>query len=947
MPDWSPDLRPHLNSLRLTPEREADILEELSQHLDERWRALLASGESEADAERTVRSEARSATRLHGALAPLRQSRAAHAQLEWPGSQGPSEERLIVRIARRCAAELTWAWRGVRSRGWRAALVVALIGLALAGNVLVFAVADSVVFRPVTYPNAHELVEIQRVRQPGARADGFMSANLLDTWRQQTDLFASVHAYLTKTVFLVADGRSELVTTADVTPGLIEMLGARPGWGRSLTAADTSETGTIPALISARLARERYGRPEGALNHILETTAQALLVVGVMPDQFKFPSGTHAIWRVMDPRGPLTRNFAGVRSIARTVPGLTTDVLTERMAQRSGAVGQAAGAGEKYSAIPGLIPMADAGPPAAKVRTMFLTLVGGALFLLLTACANVANLEVAGAMHRARKFAVRLALGASPATLGRVVLLEGALLTTAGVAAGAGLAWLAVGVVTSYVPVGFTRFSVNPIDLDTRALLYMATIAMATWCVVSLPTVLYASSAHLLALLKSDDRSAAQSRRGAFVRRTLTVLEVAIAVILVVGGLLYTRSYLALLHVDKGFDSTNLAEIAFAIPVEYHDQPAEFSQFADEVVSRVRAVPGVLAAVQGSAPPSTGNSPFSGVGMEIDGRRLDRTFTVGDTPVDPAYFHVIGLTLRQGRWLEPGDVPTDVIVTESFARQFWPDGQAVGRTFRRLVGGNDLPSAPTGVGTAEGGKLGIVITKPVVPPSVVVGVVSEFRSTRPALSTDSPDALYYYTPSQPTPPAPPSQAPAVARAASTGGSWRFLNVTVRLDSPERAARVLEAARSVDRRLRVTMESVDAMYAEMFGDVLLATRITTGFSVVAMLVALVGIYGVMAYLVMSRRREIGVRMALGARPGDILRLVIASSARLVLVGIAIGTAVALGLARWTASQFFGVSAMAPGSYVMVALVVAAAALVATWHPARQAARVDPVRTLRSE
>jgi len=820
--------------------------------------------------------------------------------------------------------ELRWAWRGVRGRGWRAALIVLLVGLAVAGNVLVFAVADSVVFNRVPYPKASEIVEIQAVRQPGERGDRFFSAALLDEWRKQTDLFSSVQGYLTKNVFVVAEGRSEIVATADITPGLIELLGVAPRWGRSLVDADARETAAIPSLLSARLASELFGAPAAAVGRHIETTAQPLLVVGVMAGDFMFPSAPCRIWRVMDPRGPLTRGFVGVQSIARMAPGISPEQLASQIQQRSAAIGAAAGARAGYSATAGPFYMASS-PGSARARTMFLVLLGGALCLLLTACANVASLELAGALRLARTSAVQVALGASRAMLARVALFEGAILIGAAVAFGGAVAGIGTGALGALLPRQMASSTVNAIDVDRRALVFIAAIAAAGWALTSLPAVLYASRAKLLPLLKAEDRSAAASRGGALVRRGLTVFEVAMAVMLVTGAVMYTRSYVALLGVEKGFDSSNLVEVSFTIPVEYYDGPGESRAFAEEVVARVRSMPGVLAAIDGSAPPSSGNTPFGGVGMSIDGRPAgDETFSVGESPVHPDYFKVIGLPLRSGRWFTEQDPPSTAIVTERFARRFWPEGRAVGRSFRRLVSGDKEQ-----------------------PPLQVIGVVGDFRSSRPDTTSAGASSFFYYTLRQPPAPPPPAGTAARPRPPYPGGSWRFLNVMARLDSPAAAAAVLDAARTVDRRLRVTLESVDEKYALLFSDVLLATRVTNAFGAIAFLVAIVGVYGVMTYLVAGRRREIGIRMALGADRRDVSRLVMTSAARLVVAGTLAGVAGALAASRWTASQFFEVSAMDPVTYVAVAAAILVTALVATWHPARQAAGIDPALTLRSE
>ena len=820
--------------------------------------------------------------------------------------------------------ELPWAWRGVRARGWRAALIVLLVGLAMAGNVLMFAVADSVLFTPTPYPDAHQLVEIHSARASGAPGYPSLSPALLDEWRKQTDLFSSVQGYRRKNVFVLAEGRSDRVNTADVTPGLIELLGASPKWGRSLRDADARETAVIPSLVSERLAKELFGAPEAAVGQTVDTTAYPLVIVGVMAEDFLFPSASDRIWRVLDVRGPLNEDGGGdLTSIARTVAGISDDQLAVEMRRRSPAVGAAAGAGAGYSAGPGRQFLRLSGP--SRLRAMFFMLLGGALCLILTACANVASLELAGALGRGRTSAVQMALGASRAALARVALTEGALLIGAASAVGGTLAWLGTRTLETLLPAQLLAASVNAIDVDARALLFMGAIAALGWLLTSLPAVLFATRTTLLHLLKTEDRSTSSSRAGVLVRRGLTIFEIAVAVTLAIGALLYTRSYVALLGVDKGFDASNLVEISFTMPIEFYPGAGELAAFSDTMLARVRSVPGVVAAMKGGAPPGRGNSPGP-VKLSIDDHApIEATFLVGAAQVSHDYFRVTRLPLRSGRAFVDHDPPTNVILPEGFARRLWPDGDAVGRTFRILRGGETQPS-----------------------PLRVIGVAADFRVRRPEAADAGEVRFHYYTPAPPAPaPKPVATKPPPPRPRSSGGVYRVLGVTARLDSPDRAAPVLDAARRVDHRLRVTLESVDDRYAAMFSDVLLATRVTNAFGALAFLVAIVGVYGVMSYLVAGRRREIGIRMALGADRRDVSRLIMTSAVRLVVAGTLAGIAGAIAVSRWTASQFYGVSTTDPLMYAAIAAAIVVTAIIATWQPARSAARIDPAVTLRAE
>jgi predicted permease len=810
--------------------------------------------------------------------------------------------------------ELRWAWRAVRARGWRAGLAAGLLAVALAANAVVFAVTDSLVFARVPFREADRIVEIRR-ELPDRSRDHFLSAALLTQWRNQTDLFSSVQAYLSKTTFVVGDGVAELVRTTDVTPGLIELLGVAPRWGRSIAPGDEADVSLQVVVISEKFARKRFGRPELAVGKRIETTADPLMVVGVMPQTFRFPDGTTDIWRALDPQGPLTQGFSGVMSIARMAPGLSTDALQSAMALRSPAIGAAAGRPAPYAAEPGPFYMSSAGS-----GTLFYMLLGAALCLLLIACANVASLELASALQRARTYAVHAALGASRTMLGRVALLEGLLLLSGAMAVAAGLAWLGIEAMNNYLPDAMRLRTANPIDFDTRSTLWMAGVAAVTWVLISLPMVFFASRSRLLHLLKQEDRGAAASRTGRAVRQVLTVAEVALALMLTIGGVLYSTSYQSLLAQDKGFDSTNLAEISFTIPVQYYNGHGEMPALAAETMRRMTAVPGVLGATWAAAPPSTGNSPTSGLKIEIDDQPpAEEPIGLAVSPVDASYQSVVGLPLKHGRWLQPDDAAAVTVVTESFARRFWPGQNPVGHRVR--------PS-------------------PRHPWYEVVGVVGNLRSSsRPPNESRSRSFVIYTLRQLPPPPPPPTPGKPAPRA--TGGSWRFLSITARMDSATRAEAVLAAARSVDSRVRVELDFVDDVYAEMHADTLLATRVVGVFGLLAFIVAMAGVYGVMAFLVAGRTREIGIRMALGADRRDISRLVLRSSGLMVVIGAAVGIVAALIASRWTGSQFFGVAPTDPSTYLIVTAIVVGTSLLATWRPARAAARIDPAITLKTE
>jgi len=603
----------------------------------------------------------------------------------------------------------------------------------------------------------------------------------------------------------------------------------------------------------------------------------------------------------------------GISLIARIADGVSLTQLSQMMETRSEALYAAAGARTVLIASPA--PLRTARVVAEQRRLLFV-LLGAAISLLLTACANAASLELAGALARARTYAIQLAVGASRAGLVRTALLEGMCLVGIAALAAAVLAYLGTEVLVRYLPPSLTA-SVNPIDVDYRALLVTTGFAGLAWILSSLPLVAFAWRANLLELLKIEGTSVSASRAGAVWRRALTVAQVALAVMLLVGSVLYVRSYLGLVRLDKGFDSSGVVAISLTIPPQLLGSGAERAAMAQTILEHLRARPGVVGAFEGSPPPSTGDSPTSNDHIEVDARPPTETnILVPRLWVDPDYFRVLGIPLVAGRMFEQGDPPTNVIITESLAKRLWPGGDAVGHRFRE---------------------------DPRFEWSYVVGVVTHVRTTYD--DTSGPDRYFQkYSLRQPPPPVTGSTA---SRPSSGGGAaYGFLTVTARVDSRSRASDLYQTVRSIDTRNILKVEFVDDQYARQFVDRLLATRIITGFGMLAFVVAVAGIYGVMAFLVANRAREIGIRMALGADSRRIRRLVLESSMWLVLLGAAIGIGGAFVASRWAQSQLFGVRATDPTTILLVTVAVVVAALFATWHPARQATRVDPRVLLRN-
>jgi predicted permease len=519
-------------------------------------------------------------------------------------------------------------------------------------------------------------------------------------------------------------------------------------------------------------------------------------------------------------------------------------------------------------------------------------------------------------MSRVRAMAVHLALGATRGRLVRSGLLEGVWILAPAAVAATALASYGTHALAAAIPDRIFD-SANVVDLDARALGIMTIAAVATWLLVSVPLAWLASRSQLVDLLKSESRTSIASRAGLRLRQALTIVEVALAVLLLCGGLLYLRTYGALVSLGKGFDSRHLAVLSLTLPMQTYPSSQARELLAGQVIERLKAHPGVEAVSHpDTLPPSLGEN--YGAALEVDGQPVstDRV-AVGLNRVDGSFFSTLRIPIRRGDAFGEGAPPTVAIVDETFARTFWPTSDPIGHSFR------------------------IVARQPAL---TIVGIAGHVRNNADAPSGPSERQFQIYVPRQPPPPPAPSSGPISIQNQPLYG---FIDLAVRLDPSVRATDLLADVRSIDSRFRLKVDWMDDIYARRFEDTFLATSVVGGFGSVAFFLAMAGLYGVLAVLVAGRVREIGIRMALGADRRAIVGLVVGSCARLVIVGIVLGLVATAGASRVLQSQLFGVSPADPATYGLVALAVAATALVASWSPARQAARTDPALTLRSE
>ena len=789
---------------------------------------------------------------------------------------------------------MNWAWRGVRRRGWRAVFAVLLLGTALAANTVVFSAADAFLFRAVPYHEPDRLAVIERTDRG---TSDYIWPQALAAWRDHTDIFTGVEGHdRGPSAYVTQGGITETVRAALVTPGLFELLGALPRWGRPLVRSDAVEGAPPVAIIGEALARRLFGHAEGVIGLTFSTGSETLTIVGVMPASFRFPSATEEIWRPLNlDNWPSNR---GLRNVARLAAGQTMEDAIRAVQLRTDSVAEVVD-GPAGNDRMRLRSLAEARRNTA-ATTVFALLLGAAACLLMIACANVASLETAAAVQRVRAYAIQAALGATRASLVRVSLLEGVILLGAGaLVAGAFAAWGGA-VLERQLTVAMRDALTNPLDLDSRSIGFMLVLGTVTWLLTSLPAVWQVTRISVADGLRDDSRVMPVTLAASRSRQVLMTAQIALTVLLLVGALLYVESFVAHVGVDKGFDAARIATIQ-VVPAP--DAGRRGAELESAVLERLRALPGIRSVSRtGSLPPST----QSGIGarLTVDERDpTDEMLMIHFASVDPEYFSTMGIAIVEGAKLDANTPPEAVVIDERFARAHWPASSPVGSRFT--------------MGNA--GVSGIREFR-------VFGVSRELRTDRQMNERDQQVFVAYI------------------RIAPT---YNPLTFVARLNDDATLGTLGPIVRSVAERSVVRIDTIEGRYARLHADTRLAAAVTAGFGLVAIIVATGGVYAVMAFLVSGRRREIGIRLALGAGPANVQKLVFASSLRFVVIGVGFGLTAAAIASRWIAAQLFGVTPIDPATYFGVTVLVVFTAVAATWWPARRASRIDPAITLRTE
>ncbi|HEV8630050.1 MAG TPA: ABC transporter permease [Thermoanaerobaculia bacterium] len=777
------------------------------------------------------------------------------------------------------------------------AIVVALtLAVAIGANTLAFSVVQGVLVRPLPYPHPERLVRIWETAPAGPDELRSIAHPTLDEWRGSVRSLAVVALFGPWSVDLGGEGRPEQLTGAAVSGDFFRVLGVAPAHGRELLPAEQRPGGPRAILLGDAFWRRRFGGDAAVLGRNLVLSGQPFTVVGILPPGFAYPKDAQ-FWvsTGVDPEYD-RRSARHLSAIARLRPGVTIAAATAELLAREHALGERLpesyrGFGVRLFPLREWI-VADARPA--------LTLLAAAVAaVLLLACANIANLMLHRAMRREGEIAVRTALGASGGRLVRLLLAESLTLAMLGAALGLALAAGGLRLFRAFAADRFPRL--DEVSLDARSLLYTAALAVGTGLLVGLLPALHARSPRVHGVLEAGGRTRSAGVSRTRLRGALVVAQTGIAVtLLVVAGLLL-RTLAGLAAVAPGLVTEHVLTFHVGLPPAREDDSAFVVAFYQRLQERLAAVPGVVDVAFASRLPLSGEDHSSSFRLrgEVEGAGPRRS--AQDRAISPGYFRTLRVPLR-GREFAPSDgrgAAPVAMVNEAFARRYFPGGDAVGQWF--------LP------GRGE------------VVPRQIVGVAGDTRQFGLDVSAE-PE---YYLPQAQDP------WPWVSVVVRTAGAPRPL-----LPALERA--VWSLAPSMPLTAVRSMEEMQAatLAARRWNALVLAT-----FAALALALASIGAYSVMAYLVGERRREMSIRLALGARPVELLRATMRQGLRLAAAGAGLGVLAAGVASRTLRSLLFGIAPLDPVTFLAVVALVVAAVALASLLPARRAAHVDPVRVLR--
>ena len=790
-------------------------------------------------------------------------------------------------------------------------IAIFTLALGIGVNAAIFSVLDSLLFRPMPFADADRLVDVTNFAEKSKVSFGDFSRELLLEWQKQTDLFERLEAYDIDAAIFKGPNGALTVNSTYVSPGLLSVLGVAPVSGRLFVDGDGREGTDAQVVISERFHREFLGSVQPVVGSEITINERPHTVIGVLPATFYFPNRPQDMWLPIDPRQPPSSRLArfSMTAFGRLVPGLSFDEAVARVQERGRGI-QASTVGEAgiTATINSRSRVGD-----DRTRQSLIVLGGAVVFLLLIVCANIANLSLSRTLARSRDFAIKSAMGASRQDLIRETVVENLVIGVVGAVVGLAVAGLALNAASTFIPEEIAFRSLNRIDLDGRTLVFTMLAGVFTCLLFGLPPAILGSRPSILGVLRLDSRSSAGSTAARRLRSGLVIAEVTVAIVLLVGAALMARSYLKLQSVDRGFDTNGLISLRLGFPSGSYNDANVRDRFSDALVAELQRLPGVASASVGAVPPDASLISFGKLEFADAPGQLSDPLVVPIYRVWPNYFSTLGLAVTQGREFAEAEALDSVIVSESFARKFWPDRSPIGRQFR-----------------TEDSKTWLT----------VVGVSTEVRQ----LSLDDSEGKFEWFQPLRVPPGVVTKP-----RVSTASIIDYRTFVVRASDPASALMQLgQAAHRLDNRVVVWKTSVvNDRYAEAVARPRVTLLLLLVFSGMGLLLAAAGLYGVLSHLVTQRLREIGIRLALGARPERVFQLVLRNGLSLTLIGLVLGLGASYYLVRVMRSILYEVEPSDPIAVAAVSVLLLLTALVACWRPARRAMKVDPVSLLREQ
>jgi putative ABC transport system permease protein len=902
MPSWEPAIRARMTSLRLTSAREQEIVDELSQHLEDLWRELVAGGASAEEATRLALEDFSEQDLLARYLKPLRQSNT-------PAATVPAAP--TGHMFSDLWQDVRYAVRTLRKQPSFSVAAVLTLALGIGANAAVFSIVNAVLIRPLPYPDSGRLLAVYSRYQP---ATGFdfpyfpLSGPEFADLRNRVRSFSAIAAYAGATRNVTRDGATaERVVTMRVTAPFFDVLGVQPMRGRTFTEEEAQRTEGCLAVL-AYDAADPTGAAVGSTIRLDDAPCE---VIGVMPRGFVFRDERVRVWTTLFVNAqetPLIRQSHGLTAVARLRDGVTAEQADAELKSVWAYWSQIYAEHYAKGHFAVLRPLHE--DIVGGQRNALVVLGGAVVFVLLIVCVNISALLISRSEARRREIAVRHALGANRRRLVRQLVAEAMVLAGVGGTAGLLVANLLLQALLALSPQ--RQPATQPIVLDYVTFGYAGLLIILAGFFIGIIPALSATGARMQETLRVDSRTATASLRVLVARSLLVVGQLALSVILLVGALLLIRSYQDLQRVDLGISPDRLLTFSVSVPPGRQLDAAAARRTLVAMEQRLAALPGVEAVGTTTNLPMV--SPGPADNFAIDGRPMpapgELQWNARYIMATPAMFRTLGMSLKRGRLIDDTDLPGRplvAVINETTARRYWPNEDPIDKSIRYYP----------------------LETSPLIR---IVGVVGDVRSQGP--SQPAPPSVYV----------PFAQAP---RPVYQGRAVTFM-VRVSGDPNAMVPAARAAIAAVDAGLPLAgVQPMSQVVADSTGQPRFATLVMSFFAAVAFFLSGLGLYGMLSYGVEQRVREIGVRVALGAGRGEIVRLIVGQGMTLALIGVAIGIPAAWAVTRLLGDVLSGVSTSDPLAYLAVAAMLVVAALLATYLPARRATQVDPLVALRAE